>query len=70
MMMKIKIFLNGELLEIESGLSISQLLINFEIDPKKIAIEKDLEIINPQDFNKIILTENSKIEIVHFIGGG
>jgi thiamine biosynthesis protein ThiS len=70
MMMKIKIFLNGELLEIESGLSISQLLINFEIDPKKIAIEKDLEIINPQDFNKIILTENSKVEIVHFIGGG
>jgi hypothetical protein len=70
MMMKIKIFLNGELLEIESGLSISQLLINFEIDPKIIAIEKDLEIINPQDFNKIILTENSKIEIVHFIGGG
>ena len=69
-MMKIKIFLNGELLEIESGLSISQLLINFEIDPGKIAIEKDLEIINPQDFNKIILTENSKIEIVHFIGGG
>ena len=69
-MMKIKIFLNGELLEIESGLSISQLLINFEIDPNKIAIEKDLEIINPQDFNKIILTENSKIEIVHFIGGG
>ncbi len=70
MMMKIKIFLNGELLEIESGLSISQLLINFEIDPNKIAIEKDLEIINLQDFNKIILTENSKIEIVHFIGGG
>ncbi len=69
-MMKIKIFLNGELLEIESGLSISQLLINFEIDPNKIAIEKDLEIINLQDFNKIILTENSKIEIVHFIGGG
>jgi len=70
MMMKTKIFLNGELLEIQSGLSISQLLINFEIDPRKIAIEKDLEIINPQDFNKIILTENSKIEIVHFIGGG
>jgi thiamine biosynthesis protein ThiS len=68
--MKIKIFLNGELLEIESGLTISKLLINFEIDPNKIAIEKDLEIINPQDFNKIILTENSKIEIVHFIGGG
>ena len=69
-MMKIKIFLNGELIEIEPGMNISQLLLNFEINPNKIAIEKDLEIINPRDFNKIILTENSKIEIVHFIGGG
>ena len=53
-MTKIKIFLNGELTEIEENLNISQ----------------DLEIINPQDFEKIFLNENAKIEIVHFIGGG
>ena len=69
-MTKITIFLNGELIEIEENLNISQLLSNLSLDPKKIAIEKDLEIINPQDFDKIILKENSKIEIVHFIGGG
>lgn len=69
-MTKVKIFLNGELKEIEENLSISQLLINLDLDSKKIAIEKDLEIINPQDFDKIYLNENAKIEIVHFIGGG
>ena len=69
-MTKIKIFLNGELKEIEENLKISQLLINLDLDFKKIAIEKDLEIINPQDFDKIFLNENAKIEIVHFIGGG
>jgi hypothetical protein len=69
-MIKIKIFLNGDAIEIAKDLSISQLITNLELDVKKIAIEKDLEIINPQDFDKIILKENTKVEIVHFIGGG
>jgi thiamine biosynthesis protein ThiS len=69
-MTKIKIFLNGDLREIEENSNISQLLSDLALDPKKIAIEKDLEIINPQDFEKIFLNENTKIEIVHFIGGG
>lgn len=69
-MTKIKIFLNGDLIEIEKNLNISQLLVNLGLDPRKIAIEKDLEIINPQNFSEIILQNNSKIEIVHFIGGG
>lgn len=69
-MTKIKIFLNGELTEIEENLNISQLLSNLALDPKKIAIEKDLEIINPQDFEKIFLNANTRVEIVHFIGGG
>lgn len=69
-MTKIKIFLNGDLIEIDENLKISQLLEKLDLDFKKIAIEMDLEILNPQDFDKIILKENSKIEIVHFIGGG
>ena len=69
-MTKIKIFLNGDLIEIEKNLNISQLRVNLGLDPRKIAIEKDLEIINPQNFSEIILQNNSKIEIVHFIGGG
>lgn len=69
-MAKIKIFLNGDLIEIEKNLNISQLLASLDLDASKIAIEKDLEIIHPQDFGEIIIQNNSKIEIVHFIGGG
>lgn len=69
-MTKIKIFLNGDLIEINKDLNISQLLANLDLEAHKIAIEKDLEIIHPQNFDKIILQENCKIEIVHFIGGG
>ena len=37
---------------------------------KKIAVEKDLEIVNPDQFLEVMLDEGSRIEIVHFIGGG
>lgn len=69
-MTKIQIILNGEEIKISPNKTISDLILDFELDIKKIAIEKDLEIIDPQNFSKIIISEGSRIEIVHFIGGG
>lgn len=66
----IKIILNGEEVEIYANKTISDLISDFELDIKKIAIEKDLEIIDPKNFSKILIDEGSRIEIVHFIGGG
>ena len=43
---------------------------NLKIPMKKVAIELNQEIINKKNISKIILKENDKIEIVHFIGGG
>jgi thiamine biosynthesis protein ThiS len=69
-MSKIKIILNGEEKLIEAKTSLAQLIFQLELDLKKIAVEKDLEIINPNQFLEVVLEEGSKIEIVHFIGGG
>lgn len=69
-MSEIKIILNGEEKFLQQKTSIFDLIKNLELDVKKIAIEKDLQIIDPQDFSKILLEDGSKIEIVHFIGGG
>ncbi len=65
-----KIFLNGEEKILERQMSIADLIIELELDTAKIAIEKDLEIVSPHDFSKTILSEGSRLEIVHFIGGG
>ncbi len=65
-----KIFLNGEERIFEKPMTIADLIVELELDIAKIAIEKDLEIINPQDFAKVVLKEGSRLEIVHFIGGG
>jgi sulfur carrier protein len=69
-MSKVKIILNGEEKILEQKMTISQLIADLELDVRKIAIEKDLEIINPHQFMEIIIDEGSRIEIVHFIGGG
>lgn len=69
-MEKITIILNGEERKINSGESIKKLLEELNLDAKKIAIEKNYEIIMAEDFEKNILCAQDKIEIVHFIGGG
>jgi len=69
-MSKIKIILNGEEKIINQSITLSDLIAELELDLKKIAIEKDLEIIHPCDFSKTTLQDGAKIEIVHFIGGG
>ncbi len=69
-MSKIKIILNGEEKTLSQKMTIADLIAEYGLDMKKIAIEKDLEIISPESFAEIILDEGSRIEIVHFIGGG
>ncbi len=67
---KIKIKLNGKVKSIEDNTKLSNLLKNFNIPIKKVAIEINQRIVDKKKLNKIILKKNDKVEIVHFIGGG
>lgn len=69
-MSKVKIILNGEEKFLEAQITVAQLILDLELDIKKIAVEKDLQIINPDQFSEVTLDEGSRVEIVHFIGGG
>jgi thiamine biosynthesis protein ThiS len=69
-MSQIKIFLNGEEKILAQKITVAGLILDLGLDVKKIAIEKDLEILMPEKFSQVVLDEGSRIEIVHFIGGG
>lgn len=69
-MSKIKIILNGEEKILENKISVEQLILALELDVKKIAVEKDLEIVTCDRFSEVMLSDGSRVEIVHFIGGG
>ena len=40
------------------------------LDERKIAVERNREIVPKTQFSSVRLCEGDKIEIVHFIGGG
>jgi len=69
-MTKIKINLNGKITEIAEKSSISDLIDNLGFDIKKIAVEKNLEIISPDQYQNEIINAGDEIEMIHFIGGG
>ncbi len=66
--MEIKI--NGEAREIEPGMSIAKLIQSLELDPRKVAIEYNGEMIEENEFGARALNEGDRLEIVRFVGGG
>ena len=67
---KIKIKINGKIKNVDKDSKLSNIIKNFKIPLKKVAIELNEEIVDKKKINKINLKTNDKIEIVHFIGGG
>ena len=67
---KIKIKLNGKIKTINKNSKLSNIIKNFKIPLKKVAIELNQEIVDKKKLNYINLNKNDKIEVVHFIGGG
>ena len=67
---KIKIVVNGKQMTVNLKYSLKNLIDKLKMPITKIAVELNREIINKKNINKIILKNNDKIEVVHFIGGG
>ena len=68
--MTITITLNGELRRVSSGLTIAALAAELGLDPAKVAVERNLEIVPRSTLGAIFVVEGDMIEIVHFVGGG
>jgi thiamine biosynthesis protein ThiS len=64
------ITLNGERYELDEPISVAGLLAKLEIDPRRVAIEHNLEIIKRQTFTDVVIGEGDTLEIVNFVGGG
>ena len=65
-----KIQLNGDSYEITNGSNLDELLNKLKIQKSKVAIEVNGEIVEKNRYQNLILNEDDKVEIVHFIGGG
>ena len=64
------ITLNGEPFEIEQPLTVADLLVRLAIDPRRVAIEHNLEIVRRQAYPDTQIHGGDRVEIVNFVGGG
>ena len=61
---------NGEHRRVPGGVSIAQMLNEIGLDPTKVAVERNLEIVPRSRLGEICVEDGDDFEIVHFVGGG
>ena len=68
--MSISVLINGQSNNIAEGTSLLTLLEKLDIDPGRVAVEYNMEIVNKSNFNDTVLKENDTLEIITFVGVG
>lgn len=67
---QIRITVNGEVRECAPGLTLEGLIAALELDTRKLAVERNLEIVPRSQYAATVLAEGDALEIVNFVGGG
>ncbi|GMR12354.1 MAG: hypothetical protein BMS9Abin29_0543 [Gemmatimonadota bacterium] len=66
----IQVRLNGKDREIESDLTLRELLESLELNPHMVVVELNREIISRDVIGDVRVEEGDQVELVHFVGGG
>jgi thiazole synthase len=69
-MTEVRITVNGQPREAAAGSSVASLLAAMGVDPARVAIERNEEVVPRKTWSEAMLREGDKIEIVSFVGGG
>jgi len=65
-----RVTINGEEREFDTPLTVEELLGRIGLDARKVAVERNLEIVPKSNYAGVGVGEGDRLEIVHFIGGG
>ena len=66
----ITITVNGEQRTADPGCTVTELLQQMGLDQGRLAIERNLAILSRPDWQKTVIQEGDRYEIVQFVGGG
>ena len=66
----ISLTLNGDQRRFTTGASVADLVRDIGLDPAKVAVERNLEIVPRSTLADVALADGDVLEIVHFVGGG
>ncbi len=66
----ISVTVNGEPRRFPAGITIARLAGLLDLDPAKVAVERNLVVVPRSTLGQVIVEDGDEIEIVHFVGGG
>jgi len=62
--------INGEERRVAAGISVAGLIAELGLNAKRVAVERNLEIVPRSTFADVEVEDGDQFEIVHFVGGG
>ena len=66
----IEIVVNGQPRHVPEKISLDRLLVFLEVDPSRVAVERNREIARQPAWSATVIQPGDHIEIVWFVGGG
>ena len=66
----IQVVLNGETRTVPAGFTVDAFLVWLEMDPSRVAVELNREIVRRPDWPALAVLDGAHIEVVWFVGGG
>jgi thiazole synthase len=69
-MSDVRITVNGQAQTAAAGTSVAGLLATMGVDPARVAVERNEEVVPRRTWSEALLSEGDQVEIVAFVGGG
>lgn len=67
---QIRVTVNGDTRAVRAGLSVTDLLLDLELRPELVVVERNREILERSRYADTRLEDGDTLELVHFVGGG
>lgn len=65
-----QVYVNGDSREVSDQTTLAQLIGELELPAKRIAVELNRLVVPRTEWEGTLLSDNDRIEVVHFVGGG
>ena len=65
-----QVIINGESRQVPDDVTIEGLLVHLGLEMERLAVERNREVVGRTHWPVVVLKENDRLEIIHFVGGG
>ena len=62
--------LNGKTVDLKEDISVKDLLENDDLNPQKVVVEVNMEILDDEVYSTYLLKNEDTVEVISFVGGG